>query len=106
LSTFAQHNPQPHKYQENSNEFSLSTIARNRLHPCGFHGIENLFGGRPGADKKPAVMSFVQATLSMTESIASRDIADDAKFKEGLAKVIDGTVECLNASIWAKANQP
>jgi len=42
----------------------------------------------------------------MTESIASRDIADEEKFKEGLAKVIDGTVECLNASIRAKANQP
>jgi len=46
------------------------------------------------------------ALASMTESIASRDIADEEKFKEGLAKVIDGTVECLNASIWAKANQP
>jgi len=51
-------------------------------------------------------MSFVQATLSMTESIASRDIADEAMFKEGLGKVIDGTVECLNASIWAKTGQP
>jgi hypothetical protein len=27
---------------------------------------------------------------------------DEPKFKEGLSKVIDGTVECLNSSIWAK----
>jgi len=74
--------------------------------PAVVHGIEGLFGGRPGTDKKQAVMSFVQATLSMTESIASRDIADEAMFKEGLGKVIDGTVECLNASIWAKTGQP
>ena len=45
-------------------------------------------------------------TVGTTSPIASRDIADEEKFKEGLAKVIDGTVECLNASIWAKANQP
>ena len=47
--------------------------------PAVVHGIEGLFGGRPGTDKKQAVMSFVQATLSMTESIASRDIADEAE---------------------------
>jgi hypothetical protein len=28
---------------------------------------------------------------------------DEDKFKEGLSKVIDGTVECLNASSWARA---
>lgn len=39
----------------------------------------------------------------MTDAIANRQIIDEAKFKEGLSKVIDGTVECLNASLWAKA---
>jgi hypothetical protein len=39
----------------------------------------------------------------MTESIANRDIVDENKSKEDLAKIIDGTVECLNASSWAKA---
>lgn len=63
---------------------------------------EGLFGGRSGADKKDAALSFVQAALSMTDALANRQIVDEGKFKEGLGKVIDGTVECLNASLWAK----
>jgi hypothetical protein len=39
----------------------------------------------------------------MGEAIAAKDIVDNDKFSQGLAKVIDGTVDCLNASIWAKA---
>ena len=38
----------------------------------------------------------------MSDAITNRQIVDETKFKEGLSKVIDGTVECLNASIWAK----
>jgi hypothetical protein len=30
------------------------------------------------------------------------EIVLEGKFKEGLGKIIDGTVECLNASLWAK----
>ena len=41
--------------------------------------------------------------VSYIDAISSRQIVDEAKFKEGLSKVIDGAVECLNASIWAKA---
>jgi len=37
------------------------------------------------------------------EAIATKDIVDNGKFQEGLSKVIDGTVQCLNASVWAKA---
>jgi hypothetical protein len=39
----------------------------------------------------------------MSTAVAHRDIVDQDKFKEGLGKVIDGAVECLNASVWAKA---
>ncbi len=39
------------------------------------------------------------------DAIAARQIVDDVKFKDGISKVIDGTVECLNASIWAKPAQ-
>jgi hypothetical protein len=70
--------------------------------PAVVNGIEGLFGGRSGSDKKSAAMSFVGAALSMTDAIAQRDIVDVDKFKEGVSKVIDGTVECLNASLWAK----
>jgi hypothetical protein len=73
--------------------------------PAVVNGIEGLFGGRSGADKKDAALSFVQAALSMSEAITNRQIVDEAKFKEGLSKVIDGTVEYLNASVWAQAGQ-
>jgi hypothetical protein len=70
--------------------------------PAVVNGIEGLFGGRSGGDKKDAAISFASAALGMTEAVASRDIVDEDKFKEGLGKVIDGTVQCLNASSWAK----
>jgi hypothetical protein len=65
-------------------------------------GIENLFGGRTGADKKDAAMSFVQTALSAADAITAHQIVDEDKFKSGLGLVIDGVVQCLNASLWAK----
>jgi hypothetical protein len=73
--------------------------------PAIVNGIEGLFGGRNGTEKKDAALSFVQAALSFTDAVANRQIVDEEKFKSGLSKVIDGTVECLNSSIWAKAGQ-
>jgi hypothetical protein len=70
--------------------------------PAVVHGIEALFGSKTGADKKEAALSFVGSALSLTEAISSRDIVDDGKFREGLGKIIDGVVQCLNASAWAK----
>ena len=70
--------------------------------PAVVSGIEKLFGSRSGAEKKDAARSFIQAALSMTDAITNRQIVDEPKFKDGLSKVIDGTVQCLNASIWAK----
>ena len=64
---------------------------------------ENLFGSsRSGKDKKDAALSFVQAALSTAEALANRQIVDETRFKHGLGLVVDGTVECLNASLWAK----
>ena len=70
--------------------------------PAVVNGIEGLFGGRSGGDKKEAALSFVSAALSMSEAVAAKDIVDENKFHDGLSKVIDGTVDCLNASLWAK----
>ncbi|HUK26439.1 MAG TPA: hypothetical protein VLV49_17805 [Terriglobales bacterium] len=70
--------------------------------PAVVSAMENFFNGRPGSDKKDAAMSFVQAAISMADSVSNRQIVDPAQFKDGLSKVIDGTVECLNASVWAK----
>jgi hypothetical protein len=69
---------------------------------CGGNGIENLFGGRSGVEKKDAAISFVQTALSMASAIESREIVDEAGFKSGLSTVINGVVMCLNASVWAK----
>jgi len=65
--------------------------------------IEGLFSHRSGMEKKDAVISFLEAALSAGDAVMSRDIVDQARFKEGLSKIVDGTVECLNASVWAKA---
>lgn len=71
--------------------------------PAIVHGIEALFGSRTGQEKKESALAFVTAALSMTEAISARDIVDEDKFRDGLGKIIDGTVQCLNASTWAKA---
>ena len=70
--------------------------------PAVVHGIEGLFGGRSGGDKKQAVLSFVSAAVSLTDAVANKDIVDPDKFQSGLSKIIDGAVECLNSSVWAK----
>ena len=71
--------------------------------PAIVHGIEALFGGKSGTDKKQAALSFVGAALNLSEAVSNREIVDEGKFQEGLGKIIDGVVECLNASAWAKA---
>jgi hypothetical protein len=74
--------------------------------PSVVTGIESLLGGRGGGDKKGAALSFMEAALATAEGIADHQIVDEAKFKEGLGMVIDGTVQCLNASLWAKPTPP
>jgi hypothetical protein len=78
----------------------LQTIA---FVPALVNRIESLFSHRSGAEKKDAALSFLQTALSMSGAAANRQIVDPEKFKEGLGKVVDGAVECLNASVWAKA---
>jgi hypothetical protein len=34
--------------------------------------------------------------------VAAREIIEPDKFRDGISKIIDGTVECLNASTWCK----
>ena len=70
--------------------------------PAIVTGIEGLFGSRSGNEKKESALSFIGAAISLTEAVANREIVDEDKFRDGLSKVIDGTVQCLNASTWAK----
>jgi hypothetical protein len=61
--------------------------------------IEEVFGAKSGATKKAAALSFVNSAVSATDS--GKTIVDPNKFQDGLGKVIDGVVACLNASVWA-----
>ena len=70
--------------------------------PALVSGIEGLFGNKPGSEKKDAAMSFLENALSTIDAVAAREIIDPAKFKDGISKIIDGTVQCLNASTWCK----
>jgi hypothetical protein len=70
--------------------------------PAVVTGIEKIFSGRTGSDKRDAALSFVEAAISMADAVSNRQIVDENKFKTGLGKVIDGAVECLNASVWAQ----
>lgn len=74
--------------------------------PALVNGIEGLFGGKPGSDKKDAAMSFLQNALSTVDAVAAREIVDPVKFSGGISMVIDGVVQCLNASTWCKQPPP
>src|SRR5919108_4411539 len=83
-------------YKENVMNFLSKLLRGIAFIPAVVHGIEGLFGSRSGSEKKEAALSFVSAALSFSEAVAAKDIADEDKFREGLSKVIDGTVQCLN----------
>ncbi len=64
---------------------------------------ESVFGKTPGTDKKGAALNIITSALSMAEAVSNKDIVDQDKFRSGISQIIDGTVQCLNASLWAKA---
>jgi len=70
--------------------------------PALVNGIEGLFGNKSGAEKKDAAMSFLEDALATIDAVAAREIVEPERFREGISKIIDGTVQCLNASTWAK----
>jgi hypothetical protein len=70
--------------------------------PAIVSGVEGLFGHKSGADKKNTALLLVQNTIQATDEIAGNNIIDPGKFQDGLGKVIDGVVLCLNSSAWAK----
>jgi hypothetical protein len=70
--------------------------------PALVAGIEGLFASKPGAEKKDAAMLFLQNALAMTDAVAAREIINPGQFRDGISKIIDGTVECPNASTWCK----
>lgn len=67
--------------------------------------IENMCKNKGGAEKKDAALTFLSDALNMIDAVANKDVVDAEKFRDGISKIVDGTVECLNASSWAK-NRP
>ena len=56
-------------------------------------------------------MLFLQNALSTADAIAGREIIDPEQLRNGISKIIDGPLPCLNASSWCKqlpaaASQP
>lgn len=82
--------------------FLAKLLQSISLVPSVVNGLEGLLGPKSGPNKKTAALTFVQSAISATDALADRQIADPAKFSDGLGKVIDGVVACLNASVWAK----
>jgi len=72
--------------------------------PALVTGIEELFACKSGAEKKDAAMSFLENALGTLDAVAAREIVNPDGFREGVSKIIDGAVQCLNASTWAKEN--
>src|ERR1700756_46018 len=70
--------------------------------PALVSGIEQMFGGKSGSEKKDAAMSFLENALATVDAVAAREIVNPEKFRLGISKIIDGTVQCLNSSTWAK----
>ncbi|MBZ5628286.1 MAG: hypothetical protein LAO06_05400 [Acidobacteriia bacterium] len=82
----------------------LATLLRGiAFVPSVVQGVEAVFGSKSGADKKEAALNFVASALSITQAVTAKEIADPETFRNGLGQIIDGTVQCLNASAWAKA---
>ena len=70
--------------------------------PAALHGTEALIGDGSGEQKKKAAIEIVGAALNITDAVASKQIVDADRFTAGLGAIVDGVVECLNASVWAK----
>jgi len=82
-------------------DFLQTVLQGMSLIPAVVNSIESLFGTHCGAQKKESAMAFVMAAMQLTEAGRKREIVDEGRFKEGLSRMIDGAVECLNASCWA-----
>ena len=71
--------------------------------PSLIEGIESLYGSKTGAQKKSAALEIVQTAINVADAVAAKQIMDAAGFTDGLGKIVDGVVACLNASMWNKS---
>lgn len=83
-------------------EFLKIFLRGISLVPSLVQGVESLYGAQSGAQKKEAALAVVSSSINMADAVSQRHIADATRFTHGLDLIIDGVVECLNASLWAK----
>lgn len=72
--------------------------------PALVTAIESMFASKSGDEKKDAAMSFLEHALQMSDAVAEREIVNPEQFRDGVSRIIDGVVECMNASAWAKGS--
>jgi predicted phage tail protein len=75
------------------------------LLPGLVQSVEALYGAKSGAQKKDAAIAIVGSSINMADAVSAKQIADAPRFTAGLGMIVDGVVECLNASLWAKASE-
>ncbi|WP_213805221.1 hypothetical protein [Granulicella sp. dw_53] len=73
------------------------------LVPDVIHRTEARFGEKTGVQKREAAVEIVGAAIDVANAVSLKHIADSGRFTEGLGRIIDGVVECLNASVWMKS---
>jgi hypothetical protein len=83
-------------------EFLKMFLRGISLAPSLIQGVEGMFGKGAGEQKKKAALEIVGTAINVVDAVEGKQIADAAGFTEGLGKIIDGVVECLNASVWHK----
>jgi hypothetical protein len=84
-------------------EFLKLFLRGISLLPSLVQGVEALYGAKSGAQKKDAAIAIVSSSINMADAVSTKQIADSTKFTAGLNLIVDGVVECLNASLWADA---
>ena len=86
-------------------EFLKLFLRSIALVPSLVQSVELLYGAKTGAQKKDAALSIVTSSINVADAVSQKQIADAPRFTQGLNLIVDGVVECLNASLWAKRNE-
>jgi len=82
-------------------EFLKLFLRSIALVPSLVQSVELLYGAKTGAQKKDAALSIVTNSINVADAVTQKQIADAPRFTQGLNLIVDGVVECLNASLWA-----
>jgi hypothetical protein len=82
-------------------DFLTLFLKSVRVLPDLIQGTELLFGEKSGMQKKAAVLELASSAITLADAAGANQIVDAGKFTAGIGLIIDGVVDCLNASIWA-----